>query len=817
MALAVVAALLPVAIGSSAAQSNSGRDAERLWGPDRYATSLAVARRFVQEAGGQVSAAVVVPGGSWHDAVIASGLAGHLDAPVLLARRDGLTQEVSTLLSAAGVSEIVIVGSTHAISVEAYDNLRQFGSVSRVTAATPSAASVAVAERIGKPGVMPGFGATVIVASDEVFVDAMVAGGFSARGRHPVLLTSPDWLDSSVKDFVVGHDVQHVVVMGGIDAVSAAVQDDIEGLGVTVTRLGGQDRFGTARAVAEFLEGRYSSVAAGECFDRSTAGLATARVPFDSFSAGPLLGKLCAPLLLSGVQRGDAATIDWLAERTQKLVVFGGTAAVSEGALTAVLEAEPPGPDLSTMEGILADAAERRAAAVADLAPKIRAGTYGIGADKVLRGPGDFRIDLDECPDDWSDTTGITASQIRIGHSAPQSGSLAVFNNITRGLASYFDWINENDPIMVNGSPRDLTLVIKDDQYVTAQTIQYVNQLIEGDNVFSILTLGSPNTLEVYDTINESCIPHPFVMTSLSAWGDPVNHPWTTGLELSYATEAILWGRWIEKNLADQLPVKVAGLVMDNNFGNGYEQPFQQWAAQHPEVVSSFTTARHEPAADPLAAEIRTLAEAAPDVVILMTAGTACGKAIKTAGQNGLIDDVNARGGALFLPSVCRTYEDYLEEAGSHAHGWRIVNHGRKDNTDPTYSDDPFVSFVNARLKVDGTSPSSSTFRSRPEWLYGLGYFYGYPYAEALRIAAELPGGLSRTNLMLAVRSLDIRHPMLVDGITFRFDGANDAYAIEGSSFDRLDFRLWRTVGGIIDVDGETPNCNYDKDTERCR
>ena len=40
---------------------------------------------------------------------------------------------------------------------------------------------------------------------------------------------------------------------------------------------------------------------------------------------------------------------------------------------------------------------------------------------------------------------------------------------------------------------------------------------------------------------------------------------------MSYATEAILWGAWIKQNLADQLPVTVAGLVMDNDFGLAYE------------------------------------------------------------------------------------------------------------------------------------------------------------------------------------------------------------------------------------------------------
>lgn len=820
LALVVAAALLPVAVGPSGAQSGEGRTAERLWGPDRYATSLAVASRFVQEAGGQVNAVVVVSGTSWHDAVIAAGLAGHLDAPVMLARRNGLTPEASALLSSAGVSEIVVVGSVEAVSAEAYESLGQLGSVSRVTAASPSAASVAVAEQIGNPGVMPGFGSTVIVAGDEVFVDAMVAGGFSARGRHPVLLTSPDWLDESVAGFVRDQGVQHVVVMGGAGAVSAAVETDLKNLDVQVTRLGGRDRFDTARVVAEFLEGKYSVGAEDECFDRSTAGLATARVPFDSFSAGPLLGKLCAPLLLSGVQRGDAATIEWLAERTQKMIVFGGTAAVSEAALTAALEAarpepEQPEPDLSTMEGVLAEAAERRAAAVTDLTAKINAGTYGVDADNVLRGPNGFRIDLDDCPSDWSATTGITSTQIRIGQAAVQSGSLAVFGNVARGLESYFDWVNENDPIMVDGSPRSLTLITKDDTNIAAITNIVVNELISTENVFSILTSHSVGTLATYEEINDNCIPQPFVISAHGAWGDPGGQPWTTGMQMSYRTEPILWGEWIERNLADQLPVKVAALVMDNGFGIDYELSFQQRADQHPGVVSSFNAVRHKPGARSLATEMKSLAGADADVLILMTTGNACSRAMREAGRIGLADNIIAKGGALFAPWLCRNYGLFLESAGEHADGWWSASGGFKDTNDAMYAGEPFASLVNSRLKVDGLDPEEGIFPAEP--LYAQGYAHGYPYVEALRIAAELPGGLTRANFMLAVRSIDIAHPLLVDGIRFRLDGNADAFAVEGTSFDRFDFasKSWRTVGTVIDVDGQTPNCNYDKG--RCR
>ena len=53
----VATAVLPFASAVSGAQTDGSIDVARLAGPDRYATSLAVAQRFVQESGGSIGAA----------------------------------------------------------------------------------------------------------------------------------------------------------------------------------------------------------------------------------------------------------------------------------------------------------------------------------------------------------------------------------------------------------------------------------------------------------------------------------------------------------------------------------------------------------------------------------------------------------------------------------------------------------------------------------------------------------------------------------------------------------------------------------------
>ena len=468
------------------------------------------------------------------------------------------------------------------------------------------------------------------------------------------------------------------------------------------------------------------------------------------------------------------------------------------------VDEDAPTFDTSTIEGLEASWAYNREKLVAMITEKMEAGEWGVGDDGILRGPTGFEIDLNECPADWSDTGGVTADSVRIGHTTAQSGNLAAYGNIAVGWDSYNNYVNENGGI----GGRDIELIVKDDAYVAAQTIEFIDELIESENVFMIVTLGSPNTLAVYDTLNSECVPQPFVQTGHPAWGDPEIHPWTSGMIMSYSTEAVLWGTWIKNNLADQLPVKVAGLVMDNDFGLAYELGFEAYAEGNPDIVAEYLPVRHDPAAPTVTNEVTTIAAFDPDVFISMTAGNPCLLAIQEVEASGLLDSVSAA----FTPSVCVGIAAYMTPAGMAADGWWIAGGGWKDSQDANYIDDPYMKFINETLESDGLDQTVS--------LYGVGFGdYGWSYNEVLRVAAELPGGLSRTNFILALRTFSGTHPKLLDGIEFGAWGASDGYFVEGSDFSQFNAtdQAWVQVGDLVDANGLSPNCRWDKDNGGCR
>lgn len=339
-----------------ASQSPTGIDVSRYGGADRYATSLLVAEAVASHAGGGLDEVVIVSGRNWTDAVVAAPLAGSLGAPVLATPSDELRPDAAAFLRRVGVSNAVLVGAasgTNGIGPAVESELNRIGvATTRIADADPYLTSVRVARRMGTPGAMGSLGRTAVVASGTVFADALVAGVFGAKGNHPVLLTPAGRLHADVAEYLSsGSGTEHVVLMGGTAALSAEVETSIEALGIRVTRLAGTDRFDTAVRAAKLVTGRYLSSSGQSCFTSRRVGLARARVPFDAFSAGPLLARVCAPLLLTNPSAIPAATADFLddasvvaaeAHQALDMRIFGGEAAVSTAAIQSYVTAVSP-------------------------------------------------------------------------------------------------------------------------------------------------------------------------------------------------------------------------------------------------------------------------------------------------------------------------------------------------------------------------------------------------------------------------------------------------------------------------------------------
>ncbi len=103
-----------------------------------------------------------------------------------------------------------------------------------------------------------GAGAAVLSRSD-LFPDALAGTPLARRVGGPLLLTDPASLDPRVQLELarVLAPGNNVFLLGTTDALSANVETQVIAAGYHVVRLGGADRFGTARVIAQYITSNF--------------------------------------------------------------------------------------------------------------------------------------------------------------------------------------------------------------------------------------------------------------------------------------------------------------------------------------------------------------------------------------------------------------------------------------------------------------------------------------------------------------------------------------------------------------------------------
>ena len=76
----------------------------------------------------------------------------------------------------------------------------------------------------------------------------------------------------------------------------------------------------------------------------------------------------------------------------------------------------------------------------AAIVKRIKDNKWGKSADgKTITGPEGYTIDLTKCPAGWSETEGLTDTEIKFGQTLPQSGPAADYGNVGKGMAAIFE------------------------------------------------------------------------------------------------------------------------------------------------------------------------------------------------------------------------------------------------------------------------------------------------------------------------------------------------------------------------------------------
>lgn len=168
---------------------------------------------------------------------------------------------------------------------------------------------------------------TAVLARADLFPDALAGSFLAGQSGSPILLTERDQLsEETANKLGMGNlGVRRVVLTGGVEAISMAVEQELSDAGFEVSRVSGDDRNATAAAIATA-----SGAEIGVLDGLRTAVVARNDEFPDALAAGALAYSASFPLLLTARDALPAVTLQSLRDlEIEQVVIPGGEAAVS--------------------------------------------------------------------------------------------------------------------------------------------------------------------------------------------------------------------------------------------------------------------------------------------------------------------------------------------------------------------------------------------------------------------------------------------------------------------------------------------------------
>jgi putative cell wall-binding protein len=278
---------------------------DRLAGEDDpVAAAVALSRAAFPDGG--AARAVLARHDVFADALAGGPLAGG-GGPLLLTAPDRLDPRVAAELDRvlAPGATVHVLGGQDAVAPAVLDAVEAAGAVAeRVAGATRIATAAAVAELVlDRSGATTAMVARAGPDGASPWADALAGGAWGAAAGVPVLLSERDALSPETAEAVRRLGIRDAVVLGG----TAALSDSVAAALPRAVRVAGEDRAGTAAAVATRLWGSDR--------DRDELVLANGIAPDAwawALAAAPLAAVRRAPLLLTTATALPPATAAWL-------------------------------------------------------------------------------------------------------------------------------------------------------------------------------------------------------------------------------------------------------------------------------------------------------------------------------------------------------------------------------------------------------------------------------------------------------------------------------------------------------------------------
>lgn len=280
------------------------------------------------------------------DAMSATGLAGQLNAPIVLTNRYSLSPVAADAIQQIGAKKAYVIGGTGAIPADLESQLKEAGCTveERVFGEAACDTSVACAQKIKALGGSCDF---AVIAYGQNFQDALSMSSFAYAHKAPIFLqtdgdTSKDrHLTAEALSLLTGsgaYAAASVFVAGGHGAVSEESAEGAIGGLRGGSRLAGETGYDTSNQIAHYLVEKGLLSAANPC----VANGAPDPKGLDALAGAALAGKAGSVILLMNPRadlgdsengctikgtdsNGDVAFLTKYAGAVQDVAILGGT------------------------------------------------------------------------------------------------------------------------------------------------------------------------------------------------------------------------------------------------------------------------------------------------------------------------------------------------------------------------------------------------------------------------------------------------------------------------------------------------------------
>jgi len=370
---------------------------------------------------------------------------------------------------------------------------------------------------------------------------------------------------------------------------------------------------------------------------------------------------------------------------------------------------------------------------------------------------------------------GASDTEIKIGHCCPYSGPASAYGVIGQAHQAFFKALNEAGGI--NG--RKVNFVTLDDGYSPPKTVECVRQLVEQEKVLLLFqTLGTPTNTAIHKYVNQKKVPHLYISTGASKWGDPQHFPWTMGYQPDYNTEGQIYAKHMLANVKD---AKIGILMQNDDFGKDYVDGFKKGLGKENvgRIVKHVTYEITDPTVD---SQIIQLKDSGANVFFDVGTPKFCAQAIRKAAEIGWKP-------AHYLVNVSASVGSVIKPAGYDNAQGIITAAYLKDPTDKQWDNAEDMKAWRAWMAKN--MPNASTLDGN--------YIFAHSVATIMVETLKRCGdNLTRANVMKQAASFhNYVPPLLLPGISVN-TSATDFYPIQAVQLARFNKETWDLFGEVM-------------------